>query len=110
MRAEPYALTKAVLSQGATTADIVGAITGRKIVVWRIMFTTDAAQDIDFLSAATSLMACDSVTQFYMPYDGHPIIETVAGEALRLTSASQCKTTVWYTSGEISYTSAASKV
>ncbi len=112
MRAQPYALLKATLSQAATTADIVAAITGRKIVVWRILISTDATQDMSFLSASTAILELDGVPVggYYMPVDGHPIIETVAGEALRLTSASQCKVTVWYTSGEISYTSAATKV
>ncbi len=109
--AEPYKLTKSTtLSQGATTADIVAAITGRKIVVWRVLISTDATQDMAFLSAATELILLDGVPVggYYMPYDGYPIMETASGEALRLTSASQCKVTVWYTSGEISFSNAKS--
>lgn len=69
------------------TVELIAAISGEKIQVWRGKITSGAAQDIIIKSGTTVIATYYNVTEITLPYDGHPHWENAAaGEALNITT------------------------
>lgn len=107
MRPEPYAVQVALASATtATDTDIVAAVTGQQIRVWKIVAGAAAAQDITLKSATTTKLVLKAVVNtIQIPYDSIPIIECAAGEKLQMTTsaAQQTNIAVWYTIGPVEF-------
>src|SRR5688572_5523966 len=98
IRSVPTNLTHVAIS-ASDSADLVAAVTGKKIIVWRMFVRTgDATKSLKFQSGATTdltgAMLGTSMDFHFMPAGGMldgtagiPIFETVAGEKLNVVAS-----------------------
>lgn len=79
----------------ATTADLVAAATGVIVRVHRVVLSIGGANNLTFLSAAASLhggvLTHPAAALWHLPFSPYPYFETVAGEALRLTTSTNAQ-------------------
>jgi hypothetical protein len=68
------------------TVEMIAAVTGEKIQIWRGKITSGAAQDIIIKQGSTTIATYYNVTEIDLPYDGHPHWETASGAALNITT------------------------
>lgn len=100
----PYALTRVLKAiTTATTTEIVAAVAGKVIRVWRMRITSTSAQDLTVKSATTTLGVLQNTTSEMFPMDEYPWFTCAAGEALNLTTAGgvDCDVICDYTVGPI---------
>ena len=86
---------------GGASTDLVVAVAGKTVRLFRILLVMDAATSLTFKSAATALsgpMPIAANGGFVLDFSGDPWYQTVAGEALVLaqTGTANIGGTVWY--------------
>lgn len=88
---------------GAETKDLVAAVSGKTVYVLGLLWTHAAAGAITILTAADVILATLNSTDLNYPLTPREglgnylnYLQTNSGEALRGTSSSNSKVTVWY--------------
>ena len=95
-------LSSAVVNiPGDASTNLVAAVAGKTVRLFRVLLIMDAATSITFKSAATALsgpMPIAANGGFILDFNGDPWYQTVAGEALVLvqTGTANIGGTVWY--------------
>lgn len=100
-------LKTAVISAASSGAnEIVAAVTGKKIKVWRIMFVTDGAVTVIFKDGTTALSGTMSFAA-----NGSLVLDTTLDDPLYTTTAGNAfvatlggavgiRGTIWYTAAD----------
>lgn len=104
-RTMPVTILTAVLNDASGNFSAVAGVTGKKILIWGILFTAPTGHTITFKSAATALTGPMATTGLLQdlpanasPAGAYPRFETAVGEAFNIVgdSAMQVSGIVYY--------------